>query len=224
MKRLQIIILIIGCSFLSGADKVAMTIKAKGDAVLQRSDETEKKPLKPGNPVQDQDKISTGKKSMAMIMFLDDKSVLKIREDSEFTVGGQRTTDGISKSVDLSYGVLRANVSPQEGKQFIISTPTSVASIKGTEIIVSSDPTGGDVFILLEGLVDVENSVSGEITSLSGGETAISSTTGELETHTTTEEELESTGGDEEEEIRELRFQFEDDSGNTKELIIKFTE
>jgi len=225
VSRFLVILLLLAGTFLSGADKVAMAVKAKGETEIQRSGEAEKNRLKPGKPVNDQDKITTAQKSMAMIMFLDDKSVLKIRENSEFIVGGQRTDDGISKSVSLGYGVLRASVSPQKGKQFIISTPTSVASIKGTDVIVSSDPTQGDQFILLEGLMNVENSVSGEVITLNGGETATSSSTGELESHDTTEDEIESTGEEEEEElIRELRFQFEDDGGNLKEIIIRFTE
>ena len=67
------------------------------------------------------------------------------------------------------------------------------------------------------------NSLTGESTEVQQGETAFSTPEGSLDVSQTTEEDLE---GFEDVDIQtstqELRFEVEDDSGNTKEIIIKF--
>ena len=147
-----------------------------------------------------------------------------ILANSQFVVGGKKSPEGISKNINLGYGKMTANVSPQKGKQFVVSTPTSVASVKGTEFFISSDPTDGDQFILFSGLLEVENGVSGQIINMTEGETANSSPDGDLESHETTEEEMEESEEEDSGQVNELRFQFEDESGNTKEVIIQFSE
>lgn len=225
MNRWLSFVLILSISLLFGADKVAMAVKVKGDVKVYKVDTADGISLKPGTPIHDQDKIvSNGKKSSAMIMFLDDKSILKIRENSQFVVGGKKSPEGISKNINLGYGKMTVNVSPQKGKQFVVSTPTSVASVKGTEFFISSDPTDGDQFILFSGLLEVENGVSGQIINMTEGETANSSPDGDLESHETTEEEMEESEEEDSGQVNELRFQFEDESGNTKEVIIQFSE
>ncbi|GIS53128.1 hypothetical protein Ct9H90mP29_01700 [bacterium] len=41
----------------------------------------------------------------------------------------------------------------------MIATPTSVASVKGTELAIDSDPSTGDSFTLIEGLIEVTNNL-----------------------------------------------------------------
>ena len=219
----KILIILFFFNLLLGSSKVAIAIKTKGKVSLFSSKDKSKTLLKPGTPVNDRDKIMTEKDSFAAIMYLDDKSVIKMLSNSDLLIIGERSKKGISKSLDISYGKITANISKQKGKEFRIATPTSVASVKGTELAITSDPSSGDSFTLLEGLIEVTNSITGESMEVSQGETAVSTPQGSLEIGQTTTQDME---GFEEAEVeipaQELRFEVEDSDGNIKEIIIRY--
>jgi len=222
MNRL-IATLIMSSAFLFGSSKVAVAIKTKGDVSVIYKGLSSAQALKPGSPLSDQDKIKTGKNGFVAIMYLDDKTVVKILGNSNLTIFGDRSGSKINKSLDIKYGRVAASVTPQKGKEFRISTPTSVASVKGTELAIESDPSTGDSFTLIEGLIEVTNSITGESTEVQEGETAMSTPEGSLDVSQTTSEDLE--GFEEasmEPQNQELRFEVEDADGNLKEILIKF--
>ena len=222
MKNLFVIILS-AVTIISASSKVAIAIKTKGDVSIIHKGLNTAQALKPGSPLSDQDKIRTGKNGFVAIMYLDDKTVLKMLGNSDMTILGQRSGVKINKSIDIKYGRIAAAVTPQKGKEFMIATPTSVASVKGTELAIDSDPSTGDSFTLIEGLIEVTNNITGETTEVQQGETAVSTPEGSLEVNNTTQGDLE---GFEEADMQvstqELRFEVEDENGNTKEIIIKF--
>ena len=222
MKNLLVIILS-AVTIISASSKVAIAIKTKGDVSIIHKGLNTAQALKPGSPLSDQDKIRTGKNGFVAIMYLDDKTVLKMLGNSDMTILGQRSGVKINKSIDIKYGRVAAAVTPQKGKEFMIATPTSVASVKGTELAIDSDPSTGDSFTLIEGLIEVTNNLTGETTEVQQGETAVSTPEGSLEVNNTTQGDLE---GFEEADMQvstqELRFEVEDENGNTKEIIIKF--
>ena len=222
MKRFLIFCLVINTCLL-GADKIALAIKVKGKVSMLTKGSSEKSPLKPGTPLKDQDKILTGKGGFAAVMYLDDKTVIKLLGNSDLTIAGDRTGARINKSLDIKYGKITADIAPQKGREFRIATPTSVASVKGTELTVTSDPATGDSFTLLEGLIEVTNALTGETTEVEQGETAVSTPEGSLQVHETTTEDM---AGFEEADVeiptQELRFEVEDEDGNIKEIIIQF--
>ncbi len=222
MKNLLVIILS-AVTVISASSKVAIAIKTKGDVSIIHKGLNTAQALKPGSPLSDQDKIRTGKNGFVAIMYLDDKTVLKMLGNSDMTILGQRSGVKINKSIDIKYGRIAAAVTPQKGKEFMIATPTSVASVKGTELAIDSDPSTGDSFTLIEGLIEVTNNITGETTEVQQGETAVSTPEGSLEVNNTTQGDLE---GFEEADMQvstqELRFEVEDENGNTKEIIIKF--
>ena len=222
MKNLLVIILS-AVTIISASSKVAIAIKTKGDVSIIHKGLNTAQALKPGSPLSDQDKIRTGKNGFVAIMYLDDKTVLKMLGNSDMTILGQRSGVKINKSIDIKYGKIAAAVTPLKGKEFMIATPTSVASVKGTELAIDSDPSTGDSFTLIEGLIEVTNNLTGETTEVQQGETAVSTPEGSLEVNNTTQGDLE---GFEEADMQvstqELRFEVEDENGNTKEIIIKF--
>ena len=210
-------------SILFPSSKVAIAIKIRGDVSVLYKGLNLEQVLKPGSPLSHQDKIKTGKNGYIALMYLDDKTVVKILGNSDLTISGDRSGNKINKSLDIKYGKIAANVKPQKGKEFRISTPTSVASVKGTEFAIQSDPSSGDSFTLIEGLIQVTNSITGESTQVQEGETAISTPDGTLNVAETTSDDLD---GFEEASIepptQELRFEVEDENGNIKEILIKF--
>jgi len=210
-------------SILFPSSKVAIAIKTKGDVSIIYKGLNSEQVLKPGSPLSHQDKIKTGKNGYIALMYLDDKTVVKMLGNSDLTIMGDRSGNKINKSLDIKYGRIAANVKPQKGKEFRVSTPTSVASVKGTEFAIQSDPSTGDSFTLIEGLIEVTNSITGESTEVEEGETAISTPDGSLDVAETTSDDLD---GFEEASIepptQELRFEVEDENGNIKEILIKF--
>lgn len=222
MKRF-ILFFLLFTYWLSAADKIAITIKVKGKVSLLANGNTEKTLLKPGTVLKDQDQILASKGGFAALMYLDDKTVVKLLGNSDLTIAGDRTKNRINKSLDIKYGKIAADISPQKENEFRISTPTSVASVKGTELKIASDPATGDSFTLLDGFIEVTNSITGETKEVEEGETVISTPEGSLDVRETTTEDM---VGFEEVDVekltQELRFELEDEDGNIKEIIIQF--
>ncbi len=217
-----ILFLLFGLTIVS-ASKVAVAIKVKGEAAVTFKETNSMQPLKPGTPLSNQDKVKTGDNGFVALMYIDDKTVVKILGNSDLDILGERSGAMINKSINIEYGKVTAAVTKQEGKQFRVSTPTSVASVKGTSLAINSDPSSGDSFTLLEGLIEVTNIVTGESTDVKEGETAISTNEGSLEVNETTEQDL--LGFDDANiqiSTQEIRFEIEDENGETKEIIIKF--
>tara|TARA_S200000501_G_C20783080_1_gene725949 strand:- start:278 stop:949 length:672 start_codon:yes stop_codon:yes gene_type:complete len=221
--RIFFFIVLFSVLFSKSSDKVAIVIKTDGEVMATFSGLNIKQALKTGSSLGNQDRVETGKNGFAAIVYLDDRTIIKILDDSDLTIFGDRNGNKINKALDIKYGKIAAGIAPQGGKEFRIATPTSVASVKGTELAISSSAADGDSFVLIEGLIEVTNSITGKTTEVKEGETVISTPEGSLEVTETIEEDLE---GFELAEVeisnQELIFELEDDEGNIKEIIIKF--
>ena len=130
----------------------------------------------------------------------------------------------ISKTISLDYGTVKATVTKQKG-EFRIATPTSVASVKGTEWWVSSDENG-DTFTVLNGIVEIENLVSGLIQNVGENSTASSNSDGTVVVEETNEAEIpddpdDATPAEEETNtIHELRIRMVNEETNAEKFII----
>ena len=229
MKKMHKISLILFLLIFSiqgwSAEKIALTLKARGETSLRRSNEENfKVGIKPGTSLFNEDQIKTGDDGYAVLVFLDDKSQIKIRENSEMVISGTRSTEAISKKIAMQVGTLKAEVSPQRKGEFVIATPTSVASVKGTVFWVISDPVMGDVFYGMSGSVEVTNNESGAVVVVGASETGTSTPDGQVGVEPTQE------GGtpvdeDEEEEADSsniLRIQLQNDQGDIKDIKIAY--
>jgi hypothetical protein len=114
------------------------------------------------------DMIRTGKKSLAIIK-LKDNSLVRVREESELTITGGAKGGAFSKSVDVQTGVVGFNVQKQKpGEEFRFTSPTSVASIRGTTgAYVSSDTAS--FLPLLDGLAQLRSTISNRTVDVQGG-------------------------------------------------------
>ena len=97
MKKSFLILLISFTTYLS-ATKVAVAIKTTGNVSIHYAGEGNKQTLKPGSPLSSRDKIVTGKNGFALIMYLDDKTTLKILKNSTLEILGDRSDKTINKS------------------------------------------------------------------------------------------------------------------------------
>ncbi len=160
------------------ATSIARLIKTEGKVNFRRmgmSTFSERSTL--GTAINNGDAIFVGEKGFAAIMFLDDKTILKIRENTQFEFLDTRNT----RTINLEFGTLLNDVK-KEGrtKTFRIETPISVASVKGTQFAAIVSQSGVDQFIGKEGLFEVLNMVSGDVVSVGAGQKAVSNSTGNL--------------------------------------------
>ncbi|MFQ6675939.1 MAG: FecR domain-containing protein [Fidelibacterota bacterium] len=161
---------------LSGAEKVALTMKTTGEVRHQPVGAEAFETLRRGIALFDGEVVVTGEDGLAIALFLDDKSQLKIKKNSEVEISGSRQEGTISKRIGMAYGSMKATVEEQT-RDFVITTPTSVASIKGTEFWLISDPALGDLLIGITGSVELTNVISGAVHTVEPG-TVVESTQG----------------------------------------------
>jgi hypothetical protein len=138
------------------AETVAVVLKVQGTIQLYRSGKVSDQSVKRGFRLQDGDKLVTGPKAFAAVRFTDDASLLRIRANSTCTIKNKRENNELIKNVYVEVGTIFARVTKQRTK-FEISTPTSVASVKGTEWIVEQILDGMTLWYGKVGLVDISN-------------------------------------------------------------------
>ncbi len=163
---------------IANAESIARVMKSDGDVTLKpMGEQTFLADIKAGHGINNGDAIRIGEVGFAIVIFIDDKSVVKIRENTEFQFIDSPNT----RTLELHQGTIFNTITKQKGgKTFRVETPVSVASVKGTEFAAVSDPAGIDQFFCQQGNFDVYNSVSGQTINVQPGQQAISSALGTL--------------------------------------------
>ena len=203
------------------ADKIAVATKVKGVVEIIKVGEKKVIDLKDGSILDDGDKVRTGSSGFVAIIFIDDKSILKIKENSEAVITGQKSTKNISKKINLDGGTIRASITKQN-VDFVIQTPTSVASVKGTDFWLISDDSGDQV-IGMEGLVSLVNNETGQEVNVSSGMTGVSTPDGLVGLSETDIAIIpEDPDDDSEEAPSQLKIYLEGPNGEQKTFIIDY--
>ncbi len=165
--------------------------------------------------------IRTGERSIAVLKLIDN-SLLRVREKSEVTLTGSSVNNVFQKEVSVEGGTVGFNVRKQlPGEEFRFTTPTSVASIRGTEGTFARNDTA-DIFTILTGLGRITNLNSQAVADVPAGFTAISRTDGRLEVRASTEDEKSSAAkaSDVNGRARQLQLQLKNPKNESRELII----
>ncbi len=178
-----------------------------------------------GETLSSGDRVKTGEKSVAVIKFKDN-SMVRVRELSELTVTGTTNGSSFSKSVNVESGVVGFNIKKQRSdEEFRFTSPTSVASIRGTS---GKFVSGGfsDTLTIIEGAVLMTNSASFEFVEVRAGYTGISNSNGTISTRPATQEELTtaSNAARVSDQENKLEIELRDNQGNRKELKIEIKE
>jgi len=195
------------------------------------------------------DRIRTGENGFSIYRYLDDASSIKILKNSDIQIQGRVNDNNIEKNIEVYNGLLNFNITKQNNDIFTIVTPTSVATVKGTNFWLICNGIEGDKFLGVEGEVEVKNIESGTIVVLNESSTVVSSNNGSIFTQSMTSEDFQQmedfddesgeyedfeidTGFNDEnqnsensldvDEERIIRIQFEDAFNNSKEIIIKY--
>ncbi len=143
----------------------------------------------PAIPLYPGDRVRTAENSFVIIKFLEN-SILRVQQKTEITINGEISADKeFSKNVNVRYGQLGFNVQKHANEKFEFTTPTSVASIRGTQGALTSTDSSFQL-ILGSGVVVVTNLFSNQNITVNGGQMAISLANGQLNVKQATQEEL----------------------------------
>jgi hypothetical protein len=164
--------------------KVIQAVEHKsGDAVWMST--------KPLTQLETSDVLRTGERSLAIVRFLDGSN-LRIREKTTITIYADKKPNGISKNTRIDKGKMRFETEKQTGDdEFLITTPTAVASIRGTAGLVSIFGDGSTMLTLDSGRVDIRATLGIQQSGIvEGGMTALISPEGNVSIDYSTEEQL----------------------------------
>ena len=221
IKVSKLIILSLFFVSIALGSKIAVATKVKGLVEIMPKGKTEFFDLKAGTILSDGDKIRTGKSGFAAIIFIDDKSTLKLKGNTEAVISGQRTAASISKKINMDTGTVRATVKKQN-TDFVIQTPTSVASVKGTDFWLLTDPVTGDQVIGIEGIVGLTNSETGQEVDVNEGMSGISTPDGNLGVNETDPSSIPEDPSDNQEGPSQIKIYLEGPNGEQKVMIIEY--
>lgn len=220
MRQSHIIIVLLFFLFLSAAfaaDPVAVILRDRGKVDIFRKDVVTSQDARKGMVLYDGDKIITGASSICMIKYTDDKSLLRIKANSSCVIEGTKEADKVDKNIVVQFGTFFVDLFRPKGK-FTVTTPTSVASVKGTKWwVIQESPTK---YIVVEGMIDCENKAGKFL--VKAGQTAIFTSDSEAPLIALTKEEEIPALEDEVGDRQSLEIEFKDADGKTKKMIIDY--
>ena len=161
------------------AETIGRVMKANGEVLIKPiGGGAYSVAVKPGQAIANGDAIRVGESSFAVVIFLDDKSVVKIRENTDF----QFVETSNTRSLIIEQGTTLHNVNKDNRKKtYRVETPVSVASVKGTEFSAFHDAIAGiDKFVGKAGNFEVFNTISGMTVNVGAGQKAVSNALGQL--------------------------------------------
>ena len=220
-KSILLIILLLTASQFGLAQPIAIATKAMGTVEINKNAQPGYISLKAGTILEDGDGIRTGSDGFVLLIFIDDKSQLKVKGDSEVTISGKKIASAISKKVRMDNGTIRAEVNKQRKGEFVIQSTTSVASVKGTDFWFIANSEVGDMIIGLEGIVDLFNVISGLNVDVTAGNTGISDSNGNIDVNETNQNTIPEDPTEGDAPVGDqIEIEFEGPNGEIKKLII----
>ena len=219
-KSILLIILLTASQF-GLAQPIAIATKAMGTVEINKNAQPGYISLKAGTILEDGDGIRTGSDGFVLLIFIDDKSQLKVKGDSEVTISGKKIASAISKNVRMDNGTVRAQVNKQRKGEFVIQSTTSVASVKGTDFWFIANSEEGDMIIGLEGIVDLFNVISGLNVDVTAGNTGTSDSNGNIDVNETNQNTIPEDPTEGDAPVGDqIEIEFEGPNGEIKKLII----
>ena len=248
MNLLIVILTSILFSLVSAKDELAIVTKSKGNVEYKsNTSDAFQLNVKGGLELYNDDLLKTGNNGFVMFVYLDDGSLIKLHKNSEAYITGKIQNNNINKRINAGDGFFRFDVKDQKGDEFTVVTPSSVASVKGTDFVIDISPEG-DVFYGFDGIVDIANKISNTRERLEKDNKVESLKTGSISKEIMTAQDyiiiqnVESESGVEEQEfvpedlddsgdtdqiddsIKEIRIKVLNEGGDEKEIIIRYTE
>jgi hypothetical protein len=200
------------------AGPVAIVVKARGNVQMVFGSSSKKMSVKAGTRLYSGSKIITQNHSFAAIKFLDDGSLVRIRPNSTCTVEAKRQKNSFFKNLFLEVGTIFSQIVKQKGV-FRITTPTSVASVKGTAFWTKQEFKGGTYYYGEEGVVELSNKKGWAL--LRSGETGYVSSPNSRPVERKTKKGEKPKLGEDKTTIDEFELHFQNQKGESKSLRFK---
>ncbi len=199
------------------AKSAAVVIKTKGEVTVTKANGKSLKARR-GTRLENGDKIKTGSSGRLAVKFIDDNSLLRIRSNSSCTINTKKEKNSVAKNIFVEVGTIFSRITRGPNTSFRVTTPTSVASVKGTSYWTIQKFKGGTQYFGDEGIIEISNDAGTAL--MKAGETGIVSSNNSKPVVRKTKPG-ESPTLDKEDAADEFEFEFEDDSGNKKVLKFK---
>ncbi len=200
------------------AKDIAVVLKSAGQVRVSRSQNSAAENAARGTRLNSGNVLRTGEDAAAALIFTDDKSILKMRENSKVSIAGQREEDGIIKTIKMEFGQLWAKVTRSE-TPFKIETPSGVAAVKGTQFYCILDGKGNLIIFCLEGAVEIFNKLGKAL--VSAGQTGIMEENKPPTSGPSDPNEV-PTWGDEDNKSGNIEIELQDKNGQKKKLILEY--
>lgn len=203
--------------FAHAADNVAVIIKLKGSVECLAPASSGWTSATAGQVLPAGTRVKTGSDGLAMVKFLADGSMMRLRPGTDLTIAGEGEEKRGGAKVSVGAVLFDVN-KPLRREGFTVKTPTAVATVKGTRFWVRVADDGRTVVVCIEGTVSVRNGATGEEEETAGGRTAV--VDGEtIEVRETGEEDIPAAAAS-----RRLELELEGRDGTTRMLRIEFGE
>ena len=213
-----LLLVIIVCTL--EADSVAIALKVKGDVELTREEASMQ--IQTGDEFVNKDELESRENSFAAVKFVDGSSVVKLFPNSILTINAVKENGKLNKNNYLQFGELWAKVTKKTGT-FEIDTPTTVVSVKGTELFVVVDENGETELFTFKGEVHIRNKVDDNEATVMEGQKAQTSGEGEILVVPTQDGDIEESKMDMmEETFNTLEIEIENSDGEKKTIKINF--
>lgn len=188
MKKIIVITILLALAgMIFAANAVAMLSASKGKVDLSR--EAKQVKFKTGELLRNNDELRTGGESFAAYKYIDGSSTIKVFSNSLVKIAANKSGKTLSKKVTVNKGSVLTSVKPKTGS-LVVQTPTTVASVKGTEFLTKITDTDQSMFIVTEGEVELKILDQPESKSVPKGKTAIVEEDGTFEIRNSTRDDL----------------------------------
>ncbi len=208
------------------AQNVAVVLKSLDRVEIQKMDQENWAEVKAGDILSSGDKLRTGSPGSVAVIFVDDRSLLKLAEGTEVTFHATREGGTVSKRIWMDAGNLWAKVTKADKPHFEVETPTSVASVKGSEFYSHENGESGNTLHAISGRYSYKNEF-GEVELVAGQTGKSDGNTPPSSKQTPTGEVPQFGGGldgyegaEGEGNHRTIRIEMVDDEGQIRWLVI----
>lgn len=209
----------------SGSSPLAVVTKVI-NSVDKKVPESDWKKIIKGDPLKMKDLVRTGIKSVAIIKFTD-KSIVRLLENSELAMLGGKQPKQTMNDMKLQKGAIGFSITKKQNEQYTFSSPTSVASIRGTKGKFHSQEEL-DILIVTQGIVNLKNLISGKDTDVGSNQIGFSHPNGTLEVRDATPDEIagceESLKAGDVRKKNEIQLELRDSDGTKRNLKIDYQE
>ncbi len=148
---------------------------------------------KPLTQLKTNDLLKTGQKSVAVLKYVDG-SILRVRENSTIVILADKREKGLIKNTKIENGKLVFDVNKQsDDDKFIITTPTAVATIRGTSGLIEILDDGSTLLLLQTGSIELESlGLNRQTSVVEAGTSSLINPDGNIITNELTEQQKQS--------------------------------